>query len=70
MNTTSSSTTSAVRDRGDPREVTYCDSTAIRALYTVVDEVGITLIVPERGPIGTLLRITGLDQATTVTTTR
>jgi hypothetical protein len=54
----------------DVSEVTYCDSAAIRAVYAVVEQARITLIVSGSGPIATLLRITGLDQVTTVTAHR
>lgn len=48
--------------------VTYCDSTAVRALFAVVDATDLTLVIPSTGPIGTLLRITGIDQVATVIT--
>jgi len=48
--------------------VTYCDSAAIHALLTVARNNRLTLIVPEAGPITTMLKIAGLDQITTVIT--
>jgi anti-anti-sigma regulatory factor len=48
--------------------VTYCDSAAIHALFTAAGHSRLTLIVPETGPITTMLKIAGLDQITTVIT--
>jgi len=50
----------------DLTAVTYCDSAAIRALFAIARENHLTLIVPENGPVTTMLRITRLDKATTV----
>ena len=52
----------------DMTAVTYCDSAAIHALFTAARKGRLTLIVPEAGPITTMLRIAGLDQITTVVT--
>ena len=46
--------------------VTYCDSAAIHALFTAARQNRLTLIVPEIGPITTMLTIAGLDLVTTV----
>lgn len=52
----------------DMTAVTYCDSAAICALFAVAGQARLTLIVPAGGPVTTLLRIAGLDQAVTVVT--
>jgi anti-sigma B factor antagonist len=52
----------------DMTAVTYCDSAAIHALFTAAGRSHLTLIVPETGPITTMLKIAGLDQITTVIT--
>ena len=52
----------------DLTAVTYCDSAAIHALFTAAGHSRLTLIVPETGPITTMLKIAGLDQITTVIT--
>jgi anti-sigma B factor antagonist len=52
----------------DMTAVTYCDSAAIHALFTAARQGRLTLIVPETGPITTMLRIAGLDQIATVIT--
>jgi anti-sigma B factor antagonist len=54
----------------DMTAVTYCDSAAINALFTAARRNRLTLIVPETGPITTMLKIAGLDQVTTVITPR
>lgn len=51
----------------DLSAVTYCDSTALRALFSVAATTTLTLIVPDKGPITTLLGISGLDRVATVT---
>jgi anti-anti-sigma factor len=51
----------------DLSEVTYCDSAALRALFSAAATAKLTLIVPAGGPITTLLGISGLDQVATVT---
>jgi anti-sigma B factor antagonist len=60
----------AVRDAitVDLSEVTYCDSAAVRALFTVAATAKLALIVPATGPIMTLLGISGLDRVATVVT--
>lgn len=52
----------------DMTGVTYCDSAAIRALFTAAGHTRLTLLVPADGPITTMLTITGLDQIATVIT--
>lgn len=52
----------------DMTAVTYCDSAAIHALFTAAGHSRLTLIVPETGPITTMLKIAGLDQVTAVVT--
>jgi anti-sigma B factor antagonist len=52
----------------DMTAVTYCDSAAIHALFTTARQNRLTLIVPENGPITTMLKIVGLDQISTVIT--
>lgn len=46
--------------------VTYCDSAAVRALFTVAAATELTMLVPPAGHIKTLLRISGLDRVATV----
>lgn len=50
----------------DLTQVTYCDSAALRALFATAAATKLTLIVPSRGPITTLLGISGLDKVATV----
>lgn len=52
----------------DLSQVTYCDSAAVRALFAVAATTKLSLIVPEGGPILTLLSISGLDRVATVVT--
>jgi anti-sigma B factor antagonist len=52
----------------DLSDVSYCDSAAVRALFTVAATTKLGLIVPATGPIMTLLSISGLDRVATVTT--
>ncbi|HTI74021.1 MAG TPA: STAS domain-containing protein [Mycobacterium sp.] len=52
----------------DLSEVTYCDSAAVRALFSVAATAKLALIVPAAGPIMTLLSISGLDRVATVIT--
>jgi anti-sigma B factor antagonist len=54
----------------DMTAVTYCDSAAIHALFTAARQGRVTLVIPEDGPINTLLKIVGLDQIATVITAR
>lgn len=50
----------------DMTAVTYCDSAAIRVLFTVARHNRLTLVIPETGPVTTMLKIVGLDQIITV----
>jgi len=53
----------------DMTAVTYCDSAAIRALFSAARRGRLTIQVAAAGPItGTLLRVSGLDQIATVIT--
>lgn len=54
------------RVTADLTAVTYCDSAAIHVLLTMAGRTLLTLIVPDRGPITTMLKITGLDQVASV----
>lgn len=47
--------------------VTYCDSAALRELFSVAANAKLDLVVPVEGPITTLLGISGLDKVATVT---
>ncbi|MCV7221836.1 STAS domain-containing protein [Mycolicibacterium elephantis] len=47
-------------------QVSYCDSAALRELFSVAADTKLTLVVPAQGPITTLLKISGLDQVATV----
>ncbi|OBB70517.1 STAS domain-containing protein [Mycobacterium sp. 852014-52144_SCH5372336] len=47
--------------------VTYCDSAALRELFSVAANAKLELVVPTNGPITTLLGISGLDKVATVT---
>ncbi|MCT7661460.1 STAS domain-containing protein [Mycobacterium deserti] len=53
----------------DLSRVSYCDSAAVRALFSVAADTKLALIVPAHGPITTLLGISGLDRVATVTVT-
>jgi anti-sigma B factor antagonist len=46
--------------------VSYCDSAAVRALFSVAAVTEMTLVVANRGPIKTLLGISGLDRVVKV----
>jgi len=48
--------------------VPYCDSSAVRALFTVAAMTELTMRVRPTGHIKTLLGISGLDRVTTVIT--
>ena len=48
--------------------VTYCDSAAVRALFTVAATTELTMVVAAEGPIKTLLGISGLDRGAAVIT--
>ena len=53
----------------DLTAVTYCDSAAIRALFTAARRARLTIRVSAAGPINeTLLKVSGLDQIATVVT--
>jgi len=46
--------------------VSYCDSAAVRALFTLAATTELTMIVKPTGHITTLLAISGLDRVATV----
>ena len=48
--------------------VSYCDSAAVRALFTLAAATDLTMVVTPRGHITTLLGISGLDRVATVIT--
>lgn len=50
----------------DLTEVSYCDSAAVRALFSVAATNQLTMIVNPTGHITTLLGISGLDRVATV----
>jgi anti-anti-sigma factor len=50
----------------DLTAVTYCDSAAVRALFSVAASAELNLVVPTNGPLTTLLAISGLDKVATV----
>lgn len=52
----------------DLSEVSYCDSSAVRALFSVAATTKLSLVVRSTGPIQTLLSVSGLDRVATVTT--
>jgi anti-sigma B factor antagonist len=52
----------------DLSQVTYCDSAAVRALFSVAATTKLSLLIPARGTIPTVFGIAGLDQVATVTT--
>lgn len=52
----------------DLTAVTYCDSAAIRVLFTIASDHRLTVVVAEDGPITTMLKVAGLDQLATVQT--
>ncbi|MGV0853134.1 STAS domain-containing protein [Mycolicibacterium phlei] len=47
--------------------VTYCDSAALRELFSVAATAKLNLVVPTTGSVPTLLKISGLDKVATVT---
>lgn len=51
----------------DLAAVTYCDSAALRELFSVAAGAELNLIVPAKGPITMLLTISGLDKIAAVT---
>lgn len=61
------------RDNGselvvDLTGVSYCDSAAVRALFTAAAATTLTMVVKPAGHITTLLGISGLDRVATVIT--
>jgi anti-sigma B factor antagonist len=52
----------------DLSAVSYCDSAAVRALFSVAATTKLSLVVRSEGPIRTLLSVSGLDRVATVTT--
>lgn len=50
----------------DLTDVSYCDSAAVRALFTLAADSQLTMIVRPTGHITTLLGISGLDRVATV----
>ena len=52
----------------DLSEVSYCDSAAVRALFSVAATTKLSLVIRPEGPIRTLLSVSGLDRVATVTT--
>ncbi len=52
----------------DLTEVTYCDSAAVRALFSLAANTELTMLVRPTGHIKTLLGISGLDRVATVIT--
>ena len=52
----------------DLTRVSYCDSAAVRALFSLAAATTLTMIVGPSGHIKTLLGISGLDRVATVIT--
>ena len=50
----------------DLTAVSYCDSAAVRALFSMAADAQLTMIVKPTGHIATLLGISGLDRVATV----
>ena len=50
----------------DLTEVSYCDSAAVRALFSTAATTQLTMIIRPTGHIATLLGISGLDRVATV----
>jgi len=50
----------------DLTEVSYCDSAAVRALFSIAADAQLTMVVKPTGHIATLLGISGLDRVATV----
>lgn len=50
----------------DLSRVSYCDSSAVRALFSVAATTKLSLIVGSTGPIKTLLSVSGLDHVASV----
>jgi anti-sigma B factor antagonist len=51
----------------DLSAVSYCDSAAVRALFSVAAITKLSLVVRSEGPIRMLLSVSGLDRVATVT---
>jgi anti-anti-sigma factor len=51
----------------DLSQVSYCDSATVRALFSVAANTKLNLIVRTKGPITTLLSVSGLDRVATIT---
>jgi anti-sigma B factor antagonist len=47
--------------------VSYCDSAAVRALFSVAAGTKLNLVIRSSGPIKTLLSVSGLDRVANVT---
>jgi anti-sigma B factor antagonist len=52
----------------DLARVSYCDSSAVRALFSVAAITKLSLVVGSSGPIKTLLSVSGLDRVASVIT--
>jgi anti-sigma B factor antagonist len=52
----------------DLARVSYCDSSAVRALFSVAATTKLSLVVGSTGPIKTLLSVSGLDRVASVIT--
>jgi anti-anti-sigma factor len=50
----------------DMTRVDYCDSAAIRALFTIAERCALTIRIPTSGPLPTLFTISALDQVATI----
>jgi anti-sigma B factor antagonist len=50
----------------DMSRVSYCDSSAVRALFSVAATIKLSLVVGSTGPIKTLLSVSGLDRVASV----
>ena len=50
----------------DLSDVSYCDSAAVRALFSVAANTKLNLVVRAGAPIRTLLSVSGLDRIATV----
>jgi anti-sigma B factor antagonist len=50
----------------DLTAVSYCDSAAVRALFSIAADAKLTMVVKPTGHIATLLGISGLDRVATV----
>ena len=50
----------------DMTRVEYCDSAAIRALFTIAEQCALTVRIAAGGPLPTLFAISALDQVATI----